>query len=102
MQSAAQGGGQGDVAFSRPGKEPRGGDTRAAALGVCRSHEVNKEEEGIPGRWNSMCKGTERYTNTEFSGICRSEVLLEMMGNERKGEWRASLGPDHEAPAVPL
>lgn len=37
-----------------------------------------------------------------FRESAGSEVLLEMMGNERKGEWKASLGPDHEGPAVPL
>ena len=83
------------------GRSPREGDTSMAALGVFRSHQVNKEEEGIPGRWNSVCKGTERYKR-RFRESAGSEVLLEMMGNERKGEWKASLGPDHEGPAVQL
>lgn len=40
-------------------------------VGRFRSHQVNrshKEGKGIPGRWNSMCKGAERHK----CDVCRS------------------------------
>ena len=60
----------GDVTTEQgQGRCHREGDTRVAPLGMFRSHWVNKEEKGIPSRWNGMCKGTERYKHSIFRNL---------------------------------